>query len=230
MKTSIRCGKYWWNKLILENQQRLLGMYSTRMRNEQKYRWQFQKYVRTQNFRRSNRKATWFRETWCEHIHMILWYGRSCKDVCGVVLWAGLQDDSTTVQSLNSMPWWPPIQRRRLGISGRIVKSMLSDCSEMLVFGTYWKTWYSMVSEQTCTIHYKMDQSLWQTIKSFDLLHSSYMWIQTVLSCGKHCQTMQTGTVSRLRFFRRSWGFKIYIRWNIVHFWKSYVCSNQLDV
>ena len=32
---------------------------------------------------------------------------------------------------------------------------MLSNCSEMLKLGTYWKTHYSMVSEQTCTINYK---------------------------------------------------------------------------
>ena len=32
-----------------------------------------------------------------------------------------------------------------------------------------------MVSEQICTIDYKGDQSLWQTIISFDLLHSLYM-------------------------------------------------------
>ena len=33
------------------------------------------------------------------------------------------------------------------------------------------------------------------------LTYSSYMWIQTVLPCGKqHCQTWQHGTVSRLRF------------------------------
>ena len=30
-----------------------------------------------------------------------------------------------------------------------------------------------------------MDQSLWRKIMSFDLLRSSYMWIQTVLSCGE---------------------------------------------
>ena len=42
----------------------------------------------------------------------------------------------------------------------------------------------------TCKIDHKMDQSLWQTIIPFDLLHSSYMWIETVLLCGKHCQTM----------------------------------------
>ena len=64
--------------------------------------------------------------------------------------------------------------------------------------------------------------TIWTTIISFDLLHSSYMWIQTVLSCGEHCQTMQIGTVSRLRFYRRSWGLKKnYFRWNIVRFFKG---------
>ena len=33
-------------------------------------------------------------------------------------------------------------------------------CSEMLILGTNWTTRYSMVSEQTCTIDHKMDQSL----------------------------------------------------------------------
>ena len=43
---------------------------------------------------------------------------------------------------------------------GRIVKRMLSNCSEMPILGTYWTTRYSMVSEQACTIEYKMDQSV----------------------------------------------------------------------
>ena len=76
----------------------------------------------------------------------------------------------------------------------------------MHIFGTYWKTWYPMVSEQTCTIDHKMDKSLWQTIIS----------------------TLQIGTVSRLRLCRRSWWFKIYTRWNSVHFWKSYVCVQSV--
>ena len=75
-----------------------------------------------------------------------------------------------------------------------------------------------------------MDQGLWQTIISFDLLHSSYMWRQTVLPCRKHYETMQTGTVSRLRFCGRPRRFKIHFWRNIVRFWKSYICSNQLDV
>ena len=39
---------------------------------------------------------------------------------------------------------------------------------------------------------------------------------------------MQTGTVSRLRFRKRSWRFKIHFWRNIVSFWKSYICSNKL--
>ena len=132
-----------------------------------------------------------------------LWF-RVCKEMCGAILWVSKQDDASTLPSVYSMYRWPPLQRRRNEICWRIVTSMLPYCSEMLVLGTYWKTWNSMVSEQTFTIDLKMDQSLWQTIISFDPLHSSNMWIQTVLPCGKHCQTVQIGTVSRLRFCRRS--------------------------
>ena len=41
---------------------------------------------------------------------------------------------------------------------------------------------------------------------------------------------MRIGTVSRLRFCKRSWGFKNHFRWNIVYFRKPRVRSNQLDV
>ena len=130
-------------------------------------------------------------------------HGKTCVERC-------CELTNRTTQQLNkvstSTQWWPSLQRGRIEIRWRIVKSMLSNCSEMLILGSHWKTWYSMVSEQTCTIDHKMDQSMLQTIISFDLWHSSYMWVPTVLSCGKHCQTMQVGTASRLRFCRRSWG------------------------
>ena len=150
--------------------------------------------------------------------------------MCGTILWVGKQDDSTTLKSINSMHWWPSFQRRRIEIRRRILKRMLSICSEMLTFGTYWKTRYSMVSEQTCTIDHKMDHSLWQTIISFDLLHPSHMWIQTGSSCWKHSTTMQTWIVSRLWFRGRSRRLKINIRRSSVHFRKSHYCTDQLDV
>ena len=103
--------------------------------------------------------------------------------MCGAIWWGGKQDDTTTLQSIYSMHRRPPL-RRIIEICRRIVSSMLSNCSEMLVFGTYWKTWYSMVSKQTCTIDYEMDQSLWQTPESIDFIYSSHMWIQTKVSCG----------------------------------------------
>ena len=46
---------------------------------------------------------------------------------------------------------------------------MLSNCSEMLVLGTYWEARYSMVSEQTCTIDHEMDQSMSQTTALLDI-------------------------------------------------------------
>ena len=61
------------------------------------------------------------------------------------------------------------------------VGEMSKLCSQI---GTDRKTWYSMVSEQICTINYKMDEGLWQTPESIDFIYSSYMWIQTILSCG----------------------------------------------
>ena len=52
---------------------------------------------------------------------------------------------------------------------GELSQVCYPNCSEMLTLGTYWTTRYSLVSEQTCTIDHKMDQSLRQTIMSFDL-------------------------------------------------------------
>ena len=44
--------------------------------------------------------------------------------------------------------------RRREKICGRIIYSLLADCSEMSILGTYWKTRYPMVREQTCSCIY----------------------------------------------------------------------------
>ena len=151
----------------------LLGIHSKTMWNKQRYCRQLQNHVWIQNFRRSNRKITMLGKS--EFFFVVLWHGRSCQEMCRTILWVGEQNDSTTLQSINSMPWRASFQRRRIEICGRIVTSMLSN--------TYWKTRYSMVSEQTCTINYKMDQSFWQTTISFGLLYSSYKWIPAILLC-----------------------------------------------
>ena len=52
------------------------------------------------------------------------------------------------------------IREEELKSVGELSQVCCPNCSEMLVLGPYWKTRYSMVSEQTCTIDHKMDQSL----------------------------------------------------------------------
>ena len=153
------------------------------------------------------------------------------KKMCGAILWVGEQDDSTTLQSIYSMHRWPPLSRGRIEIRGRLVKSMLSNCSELLKVGTYWKTRYSMVSVQISTIDYEMDQSMWQTPESIDFIHSSHMWIQTVLvmwvilqnNAGWDC--FKTPILQEILRTQNLLPVE-----HCVCFGKSYICSNKLDV
>ena len=87
-----------------------------------------------------------------------------------------------------------------------------------------------MVCEQTCSCGHKVDQILWQTLGAVDLIHSSRMWIQTIMSCGKYTSTMQIRIVSGLWFCGRSRRLQINIRWTFVYFWKLNICTNKLDV
>ena len=75
-----------------------------------------------------------------------------------------------------------------------------------------------------------MHQTLWQTLCTFDLKHSSHMRIETMLSCGKYSTTMQMRIVSGFWICRRSGRLKINIRWTLVHFRKTHVRANKLDV
>ena len=114
------------------------GCTSKTMWIKHRYCWQLQNHVWITNFRGSNWKMTILWES--SYFFVVLRYGRSCQEMCGTILWVGKQDDSTTLQSINSMHWRPSFQRRRVEFRERIVKSMLSNCSEMLVLGTYWTT------------------------------------------------------------------------------------------
>ena len=157
-------------------------MHSRTKWNMQRYCRQLQSHVWIANFCGWAEKLPFPSKS--SYFFTVLWYGRSCEEMCGAILWDSKQDDSTTPQSIYSMHRWSSLQRGRNEICWIIVTSVLPNCSEMLILGPNWTTEYSMVSEQTCTIDYKMDQSLWQTPESIDILHWSHMWIQTILSCG----------------------------------------------
>ena len=77
---------------------------------------------------------------------------------------------------------------------------------------------------------HQIDKSLWHTFSSFSFLHSSHMWIPTILWCRKHGSPMSTGFISRLRLCWRLRRFKINITENLTYLWKSNICSHKLDV
>ena len=78
--------------------------------------------------------------------------------------WTGKQSGGT-VDRLG----WPSIQTGGTWTNWRIIKSMLPNCLEMLVFVTNLWTWHSLVSEQTCSTDHEMDRSKWQTLLALDL-------------------------------------------------------------
>ena len=80
----------------------------------------------------------------------------------------------------------------------------MGSVGEMSTICSHWQTRRSMVREQTCTCRHQVDQSLWQTIMSFDVLHTSHERIQTILSCGNYSTTIQTWIVSRLWFLQET--------------------------
>ena len=127
-KTLTQCGKYIRKKSTWASQHHSwpcpFGLHSTNMRNEQRNGGQStEKLPCSENLRISS----WSYD-------MV----GACQGMCGAILRSGEQNDPETVHNYNFMPWWPSIQRRRIGICWRIVKNMLSNGLEMRVLGTHW--------------------------------------------------------------------------------------------
>ena len=115
-------------------------------------------------------------------------------------------------------------------MSRRIFCSLLTNCSEMSVFSSYWETWHFVVCEQACACYNKWTKSCDKRLARLisyihhtsEYRHFCYVWI--------HSTTMQTWIISRLWFCRRPWRLKINIKKNSVHFRKSHVCANKFDM
>ena len=193
----IRCGKVLNKEVDLGEPTSFLdhvylGMYSKAMWNKQRYCGQLQNHVRIANFSGENWKTTVLGKY--SYFFMVLWHGRSCQEMCGTFLWVGKQDDSTTLQSIYSMHRWPSFQRGRIEICGIIVKSILSNCPEMLVLGTNWETWYSLVSEPNLHDRLQNDKRLSRLIS---YIHLTYKYKQ-------YCYVGNTAKQFRLGLFQDS--------------------------
>ena len=68
---------------------------------------------------------------------------------------------------------------------GESVGELPTVCSQIVLKCLYLarirETWYFMVCEQTCSYGHTVDESLWQSLGAFDLVHSSHKWIPTML-------------------------------------------------
>ena len=63
---------------------------------------------------------------------------KGMQEMRGKIFRTGKQNNSTAFQSRSTIHWRSPIQGRRIEICGRFVKSLLKNCSAMLVFGPHW--------------------------------------------------------------------------------------------
>ena len=152
----------------------ILGMYSKSMWNKQRYCGQIQSHDLIENFSEGTEKRPFSENlrnsSWCYDMDG---HAKKCVErYCELAKKTTLQLYKVSTPCIDDHHF-----KEENEIYRRIVIRMLSNCSEMFVFSTYWTTWYSMVSEQICTIDYKKDQRLWQTLESIDILHSSHMWI-----------------------------------------------------
>ena len=89
------------------------------------------------------------------------------------------KNDPIVIQSRNVMHGWPSIQRRGKWLSRRIVYSLLTNCSQMSLSGSYSETWYFMVLEQTFSCGCKQYTS---HVTFFSCLRALVMMCRTTLA------------------------------------------------
>ena len=209
----------------------MLGMRSARMRNEQRYCGQEKKYFLIQDLRRSKKKSYLVQGDLMQtSIHGLV----MCK-VMQRNVWSDLA--SWRIKQLSS---FSESQLHALMTINSKKKNwdVLENC-EKYALKLSWQCLYltrigrpdilwslNKLARAVTKLTRACDKRLARLI----LLHTPHEWVQTILSCGKNCTTMQVGTVSRLWFCRRPWRLEVNIRRNSVHFRKSYIRTNKLDV
>ena len=111
----------------------------------------------------------------------------------------------------------PPLQRRRNEICWRIVKYMLSNCSEMLKLGKNWTTWYSIVSD------IRFARSITKWTKACDKrLNRLISYFHHTCEYKQYCHVGNTSKQCRLGLFHDS-DFAGDLEDSKIHFWTNIV-------
>ena len=110
------------------------------MRNKQRYCWQIQNHVRIANSRGRSREITIPSKS--SYFFMVLWHGRSRKKC--VERYCELANKTTQQLYKVSTPCIDDhhFKEEEMKSVGELSKVCSQNCSEMLILGTYWKTWY----------------------------------------------------------------------------------------
>ena len=115
------------------------------------------------------------------HHGPMIWKVMQRKVWCDIANWRTEQLNNYTKYQRHALTTIN-LKKKKWDLFWRFVNMWLSNWSEMLVFGTNWNAWYSMVCEQICTWCHQMNQSLWQTFSTFALfLHHTSEFKQSCL-------------------------------------------------
>ena len=126
------------------------------------------------------------------------WHGRTCSKnaLSDIVNWQTKKwSNCTKSQVLDEHQF----NQEELESVGELSEVCLTNCLEMLVFGTNGTTWHSMVGQQACKSSHKMDSGMRQTIDKTDFSHSLQIRFRqrchvgiTAQHCGLVCSKSQT--------------------------------------
>ena len=89
---------------------------------------------------------------------------------------------------------------------------------------------FFMVREQTCSCSYKMDKSLWQTSSTWSRTFITHANSDSIVMRETQHIKCRLGLFQDSDFAGDLEDSKINIRWTLMHFRKSNICANKLDV
>ena len=120
-------------------------------------------------------------------------------------------------------------KKEELESVGEIVRSLLTNCLDVLVLGTNWTTRHSVVGQQACEISPKWTQACdrrWARLICYIHHTNDSRQCCHVGNTAQHCRL---GFLSRLRLCWRLWGLEIRLWENLMHRRKSNISHHQLD-
>ena len=166
------------------------------------------------------------------YLFVVLRPGRSCQEMCGTILCTGKQDDSTTPHSINQST--PCIDDHQFKEDLKSVGELSKVCSQIVLKCLY----LARVGRPDILWSVnKLARSMKKWTKACDKRLSRLIsYIHHTCDYTKYCYVGNTAKQCMLGLFQDSdfagdlEDSNIYFKWNVVRFWKSYICSDMWDV